>query len=340
VKNRFGMTDSRLIKGSAIPSAQPVQDFAVAEVKGRPLVVCADFDNEVWTWDLLADTWEKRPLAGFDDGVYPYPLYPDFQHLAVEVVHGQVLFAAGGEHQGPALWDLMSGDLLSAPPLDRSCVHAMALARAAERTLLVAGASSPEVYLWDPSAPEGSAWGPPDDEFAELPGHGDDMCGLVVGRLDGRPVVVSGGDDTVVAADLERGETVHEWSVDGIVSAVALSEVGGRPAVLAGTDAGYVRTWDAVDGKPAGNPLSGHEDRVSAVAVTAVEGRRLAVTGSDDGTARIWDLAEGRQLGPPLAGHDGEIGTVTVTSVGGRQVVLTAGRDGVVRVWDLANVNV
>lgn len=33
----------------------------------------------------------------------------------------QVLFAAGGQHQGPGLWDLMSGDLLTAnrfPPVD------------------------------------------------------------------------------------------------------------------------------------------------------------------------------------------------------------------------------
>ncbi|MFI9041365.1 WD40 repeat domain-containing protein [Streptomyces sp. NPDC053726] len=331
-----------MIKSSMIPSGGNLDDFAVADVKGRPLVACAD-GNDVWTWDLLGDEWLKRPLAEFDNGSYGIPVYPDFRHVAVDVVGGRVLFAAGGQHQGPGLWDLISGDLLNAPSEFHTCSHAVAMTRLDGRTVVVAGAGAPEVWAWDPSDPEVEPWGPSDDEFTEeqtpqeLPGHKDDMCGLVTGRLGGRTVVVSGGGSTVVVTDLESADLIHEWSADGMVHAVALSEVGGRPVVLATTDAGEIWIWDAVDGGLVGNLPTGHEDRISALDAAVVGGRALAVTGSDDGTARIWDLAGGRQAGAPLAGHRGEIWTVAITPADGRQVVLTAGRDGIVRVWNPAN---
>jgi WD40 repeat protein len=333
------MADSRLIKSSMIPSEGNTDDFAVAEVNGRPWAVCASRDD-VWTWDLLADEWLERPLADFDNGSYGIPVYPDFQHVDVAVVEGRVLFAAGGQHQGPGLWDVVSGELLNPPSEFRSCVHALALTSVGGRTTVVAGASLPEVWVWDPADPEGEAWGPTDDEYAEeqepreLPGHAGDMNHLVVGRLRGRPVVVSGGDGDVLLSDLESEELVHKWSADGSVHAVALSEVGGRPVVLAVTDSGEMRIWDAVGGEPVGNLSTGHTDRTSALSTAVVGARTLAVTGSDDGTARIWDLTEGRQLGAPLTGHEGEIWTVAITPVEGRHVVLTAGRGGVVRVWD------
>ncbi|MEU5644373.1 WD40 repeat domain-containing protein [Streptomyces milbemycinicus] len=333
------MTDSRLIKSSMIPSEGNVDDFAVVDVNGRPWVVCAS-RNDVWTWDLIGDAWLERPLDDFDNGSYGIPVYPDFEHMDVTVVDGRLLFAAGGQHQGPGLWDVISGELLDAPPEFRSCVHALGMTSADGRITLVAGAAAPEVWVWDPSDPEVEAWGPTDDEYAEeqepreLPGHSGDMSDLVVGRLRGRPVVVSGGDGEVLLSDLESEELVHKWFADGLVHAVALSEVDGRPVVLAVTDSGELRSWDAVGGEPVGRFPTGHTGRTSALAAAVVGARTLAVTGSDDGTARVWDLAEGRQIGAPLAGHEGEVWTVAITLMGGRHVVLTAGRGGVVRVWD------
>ncbi|MGO4417639.1 hypothetical protein AB4Z54_02395, partial [Streptomyces sp. MCAF7] len=59
------MTDPRLIKSSRIPSEGNIDDFAVAEVNGRPWAVCAS-RNDVWTWDLVGDEWLERPLDDFD----------------------------------------------------------------------------------------------------------------------------------------------------------------------------------------------------------------------------------------------------------------------------------
>ncbi|MES4901776.1 MULTISPECIES: hypothetical protein [unclassified Streptomyces] len=333
------MADSRLIKSSVIPSEGNIDAFAVADVNGRPWAVCVSRDD-VWTWDLIGDEWLERPLDDFDNGSYGIPVYPDFQHVDVAVIEGRLLFAAGGQHQGPGLWDVMSGELLNPPPEFRSCIHGLAMTLEGGRITLVAGAAAPGVWVWDPADPEVEAWGPTDDEYAEeqepreLPGHSDDMSGLAVGRVRGRPVVVSGGDGDVLLSDLESGELVHKWSADGLVHAVALSEVGGRPVALAVTDSGEMRIWDAVGGEPVGRFPTGHRGRTSALATAAAGARTLAVTGSDDGTARVWDLAEGRQVGAPLAGHEGEVWTVAFAPLGGRHVVLTAGRGGVVRVWD------
>ncbi|KAK1179062.1 hypothetical protein B7755_013480 [Streptomyces sp. NBS 14/10] len=335
------MTDPRLIKSSVIPSEGIIDDFAVADVNGRPWAVCAS-RNDVWTWDLIGDEWLERPLDDFDNGSYGIPVYPDFEHMDVTVVDGRVLFAAGGQHQGPGLWDVMSGELLNAPPEFRNCVHALGMTSVDGRITLVAGGPIPEVWVWDPADPEAESWGPTDDEDAEeqepreLPGHSDEMSDLAVGQVRGRPVVVSGGGGEVLLSDLESDELVHKWSVNGLVHAVALSEIDGRPVALAATDSGEsgLRIWDAVGGEPVGHFPTGHTERVSTVAAAVVGARTLAVTGSDDGTARVWDLAEGRRIGAPLAGDEGEVWAVAITSMDGRCVVLTAGRGGVVRVWD------
>ncbi|WP_203859941.1 WD40 repeat domain-containing protein [Plantactinospora mayteni] len=326
------MSDERLIWNSRIPSRSPVQDFAVIDVDGRPLVVCADWGNRVWTWDLLADEWVERPLAELGDG-----LYREFQHVAVEVLNGRTVLATGGPRQNLALWDLFGGQLLSPPPLDRAGVHALAAAQVGGQLTLLAGAGYPDVYSWDPSRV-----GPAVRAAPRLSGHRDDMSGVAVARLDGRHLVVSGGyDRRLVLSDLESGELIVELWPGGVPRAVKLATVGGRPVVVAASDAGEtsdrgeVWIFDPVTAEPVGAALAGHENRILALDVAAIGDRTIAVTGSEDGTARIWDLAAARQLGAPLTGHRDEIFSVVIATVRGRRVALTAGRDGRVRVWDL-----
>ncbi|TCO49461.1 WD domain G-beta repeat uncharacterized protein [Kribbella antiqua] len=277
------MSDHRLIASSPIPSERPIRDFALTVVRDRQVLVCADWANAVWVWDIAQDLWTEQPLAGVE--------LPDFGHVAVDVVGERVLFAAGGEHQDPALWDLLTGELLSRST--QTCVHSMALTQVHGQAVIVAG---------------------------------------VVAQLDERPVVVSSGADTVLVSDLAQGELIYELPCDGASGPVALSEVAGRPVVLAATLDGDVRAW--ADGSSIGQPLTGHEKPVSALTTMTMGGRAFAVSGGEDGTARVWDLVRQEQFGDPLIGHQGEIWTVGVTTLDDHRVVLTAGRDGVVRVWD------
>jgi WD40 repeat protein len=272
-----------LIASSPIPSEWPIRDFALAVVRDRQVLVCADWGNAVWVWDIAQDLWTERPLTGVE--------VPDFGHVAVEVVGDEVLFAAGGEHQDPALWDLTTGELLSRST--QTCVRSLALTQVDGQAVIVAG---------------------------------------VVAHLDERPVVVSSGADTVLVSDLAGSELIYELRCDGASGPVALSEVAGRPVVLAATFDGEVHAW--TDGSSIGQPLTGHEKRVSALTTMTMGGRAFAVTGGEDGTARVWDLVRHEQFGAPLAEHHGEVSAVGVTTLNDQPVVLTAGRDGVVRVWD------
>ncbi|MFG3706152.1 WD40 repeat domain-containing protein [Micromonospora sp. NPDC047670] len=339
------MSSQRVIQGGAVPSGSPVNDVAVIEVDGRPLVVCADQGNDVWTWDVLGDEWTRRPLEDLreydeddeddeydeededdeDDGLAPH-LYPDFMHVGAEVVGGRVVLATGGHHQGPALWDLLSGELLSGVILSHGGVHALDTACLDGRLAIVTGNSVPEHYEWDPSSPE---W--IDERRRELPGHSDDMGDLKLSRIGGRMLVASVSGDDVLVTDLERGERLHAMAGAGIFRAVVLSE----GMVAAVNDAGVLWRWSLADARPITDPIRVHDTEVLAMDATAFGGRTLAVTGGDDGTARIWDLTQGVQIGPALTGHKLRINAVAVTEIRDRPVAVTAGQDGLVQVWDL-----
>ena len=74
----------------------------------------------------------------------------------------------------------------------------------------------------------------------------------------------------------------------------------GRRVVTRGDNT--VRLWDAVTGKPIGEPMK-YGDYVNS-AEFSPDGRRV-VTASQDGTARVWDAATGQALSQPMK-HDAQ----------------------------------
>ena len=127
------------------------------------------------------------------------------------------------------------------------------------------------------------------------------------GELDGRPVVISGGDDrTVRVWDLATGTPVSDpftghgdW-----VLAVAATELDGRPVVISGSDDRTVRVWDLATGDPGQRPV--HRPRRPVTRGGShgeLDGRPVVISGSDDGTVRVWDLATGTPVGDPFTGH-------------------------------------
>ncbi|WP_345575188.1 WD40 repeat domain-containing protein [Nonomuraea rosea] len=333
------MSAERLIQSGTLPSESPVNDLAVVEVDGRALVVCTDRWNDVWTWDVLQDEWTARALEDLreyddegvdeeeeEDEIAPH-LYPDFMFVGAEVVGGRVILATGGHHQSPALWDLMSGELLSGVILSHGGVHALDTTVLDGRLALVAGGFIPDHFEWDPSSPE---W--IDERCRELPGHSDDMGDIAVARVGERVLVASVSGEEVLVTDLERGERRHTMIGAGLFHAVALSET----IVAAANDGGDLWRWSLSDARPVGDPINAHETGILAMDAAMIGGRTLGVTGDGHGTARIWDLTHGVQLGTPLARHKGEVTAVTIMEIRERPVALTAGQDGVVHMWDLA----
>ncbi|SOD61610.1 WD domain-containing protein, G-beta repeat-containing protein [Streptomyces zhaozhouensis] len=327
------MTDERLILSSAVPGNPRIDGLAVVEVDGSPLVVCTGFYT-LWCWALLQNDWEERPLAyafAEDPRAAEYPdAKNDIGSVAMAVFDGRVVVAAGGDEQAAAIWDLDSGELLRAPT-DELYVASIATVKGEGPPLFVAssGIHWDGVRVWGLSGEE-----PP----VEL--DAGSIWGLATASVDGRSLVAGGGEEGVEVWDAATGEQVASFYVDDEerAYAVALSQLDGRPVVVAGTDSGKVYVFDLSgdeDDDPIHEPSTGHEGSINALDATVVGDRAVAVTGGEDGTVRIWDLANGRQVGPPLTGHDWSVEAVVVTTMQDRPVALTAGRDGVVRIWDL-----
>jgi WD40 repeat protein len=80
-----------------------------------------------------------------------------------------------------------------------------------------------------------------------LTGHTDWVRSVAVGQVEGRPVIVSGGDDATVRVwDAATGTPVGDplTGHTGYVNAVAVGQVDGRPVIVSGSDDATVRVWD------------------------------------------------------------------------------------------------
>ncbi|MFI0815826.1 WD40 repeat domain-containing protein [Streptomyces sp. NPDC021098] len=327
------MSDERLILSSAAPGNPRIDGLAVVEADGAPLVVCTGFYT-LWSWAPLQDEWQERPL------VYAFAEHPlgaehpdaknDVDSVAMAVSDGRVVVAAGGDEQGAAIWDLDSGELLRGPT-DELYVSSIATVKGEGPPLFVASSG----IHWDGAR----VWGLNGEEPpVEL--DAGSIWDLATASVDGRSLVVGGGEEGVEVWDAVTGEQVASFHVDdeGSAHAVAFSRLDGRPVVVAGTDSGKVYVFDLSgdeDDDPIHEPSIGHEGGINALDVAMVGDHAVAVTGGEDGTVRIWDLSSGRQVGPPLTGHKWSVEAVVVTTMQDRPVAMTAGRDGVVRMWDL-----
>ena len=100
----------------------------------------------------------------------------------------------------------------------------------------------------------------------------------------------------------------------------------GKRVVTASFDR-TARQWDAVSGKPIGEPMK-HEDLVYS-AQFSPDGQRVA-TASFDNTARLWDGLSGKALSYPMQ-HDSEV-TSARFSPDGQRVLTVSG--GTAWLWD------
>ncbi|GAA3384297.1 hypothetical protein GCM10017750_58110 [Streptomyces racemochromogenes] len=181
------------------------------------------------------------------------------------------------------------------------------------------------------------AWWSTSGAHRLLNGHDRPVTCVATGTLDGRPIAVTGSEDSTARVwDLTTQRPIGEPLPVAIpVNALAIGELGDYSVALTGGHDGTVRIWDLSAGQEYGEPLTGHTNKILSIAIGEVLGRPLALTGSADGTARLWDLTDRRQLGQELVVHRSAVHGVALGRLDGRPIALTGGDDKAVYVWDV-----
>ncbi len=169
-----------------------------------------------------------------------------------------------------------------------------------------------------------------------LSGHAKPIGCVAVGKLDGRPIAVTGSaDKTARIWDLTTQQQIGEPLRVGVaVRAVAIGELGHYTVALTGGVDGTVRVWDLSAGQEYGSSLTGHTNSVESIVIGALAGKAVALTASTDGTARMWDLTHRRQLGGDLAAHRRTVRSAALGELDGLPLAATGGDDKAVHVWN------
>ncbi|WP_160150679.1 WD40 repeat domain-containing protein [Nonomuraea solani] len=170
-------------------------------------------------------------------------------------------------------------------------------------------------------------------------GHGAGIAAVTSGVLEGRWVVVTGGQDATVRVwDLRSGEPVGGplTGHTGPVRCVTATVADGRLIVLSGGADGTIRVWDPVSGEQVGKPFTGHTGAVCAVESAVVDGRLLAVSAGIDRSIRVWDMSTGEQTVRPRSDQRAWVRDVAVTTIDGRPCAVAGTRQGHLRIRDLA----
>ncbi|WP_181799570.1 trypsin-like peptidase domain-containing protein [Kitasatospora acidiphila] len=288
-------------------------------VAGDPLIVTAGNDSMVRVWDPGAGS-----VSGRLDG-------PTGRVTAVctAPVKGRPLVVTAGQDTGVQWWDPESGDVQRTVenPQDRT-IRSLCTLPTSDRTLLVT-ADAREAYLQDAGAAD------PLHRFTP-PGGINALCAL---SLDGRPVLITGGD----------GGSVHLWEPDGVeplhtldnettwISALCALSTRGRTLLAAAgerlpKDGGghVIRLWD-VEADKVRWTFEGLA-KASAMCAVPLDDRTLLASVGDDRTVRLWDP----QTGEAVFVHEGHTAPVMAVRAivrNGRTLLVTAGDDRTVRFW-------
>ena len=209
------------------------------------------------------------------------------------------------------LWDATTGQPIGSPILHPGEV--LTVTYSPDGSTIFTTCSDRNTRLWDATTHH-----PIDQPFIREP---------LAFSPDGKAVISRNGDAAQLYDVDARQPIGPPMRPQGRLNTAAYSPDG--KSVVIGCLDGTAQCWNAVTGKPDGEPIRGHRLKVWDVAVSP-DGR-TALTASEDKTARLWDVVTNQPIGLPLV-HLGPVVAVAFSPDG--KSFLTASSDTTVRLWD------
>jgi len=121
---------------------------------------------------------------------------------------------------------------------------------------------------------------------------------------------------------------------NGQVQVVSFGEIDSKPVIVSGGIDSTIRIWDAVNGRPLGEPIVDPGGPITSVVLVEIDSQPVIVSGSWSGHVRMWDARDGRQLGDSIEGHPEGSVYLAVGPIDGRLVIVSAGSDGSIWLHD------
>jgi serine/threonine protein kinase len=226
----WDLTTREQIRRLPAGDAMQVQDLAVGERDGTPIVVAGDHEDSALVWNLATGEQIGPPLT-----------HASVRAVAIGELDGVPVALIGGGNgtdNTARVWDLTTGEPIG-PPLagHTDIVFGVAISERRGTPIAVTCSSDMTVRRWELAT--GEPIGQP------LPNR--DMClDVAVTELDGIPVAVTAGLDGVARVwNLLTGQQVGSPLVGhtDAISSVAVGEVDGTPIAVTISQDRTVRTW-------------------------------------------------------------------------------------------------
>jgi WD40 repeat protein len=306
-------------------------------------------DRTLIVWDLQTGR-RLRTLEGHEERVTCVAIHPDGRTAV-----------SGSDEKKLILWDLTTGGVIGrltggfitpdeGDTLQLFLSHDARITDVAwipDANRVISCSFDKSLIVWDVASRK---------PIRKLAGH-DDWINCVWISPDGARAI-SGGWDSIIVWDVERGAAIHRFRQSGVGS-VQCSPDG--KWLVTGADDQSVSLWDLKETRQ--HHHQGHRNWVTALGISV--GGSRAVSGSDDEQLIVWDAASGYPVGnlrkiehanpdgqnalallqagtdgPPQGGTGDSRGSkamrssVAALTRDGRRAV-TAGWDLVAMIWDL-----
>jgi WD40 repeat protein len=315
------------------PGAGAPRAVAFLPHAGRTMVVVADQNNTIWSWNPLDPAAESTRLYEHPGKVTALATWPAAEPL---------VFSAGDD-ETVTVWNLAREDEVESLPTLGTTVRAIAAAQIDNSLKLAAGGEGRSIIVWDLAGQD------PGQDPVLIPRRFDTLT-LAFAAMGPESYLLVGGKShqiDVLAAhawDVRVSLDAGGFELD-YVQSIAVDGGAERVTIVAGGDDRIVRLWDLASLEHSHAPLVGHEATIAAVGWVTVDGRRCVISGGADGALRVWTAEDYPPAEDPFVGHSRVVRHAAVTVERApegtahpgmdRNLLATVSEDQSVRIWDL-----